>query len=46
MTVIREAKTGDVSWSQAQEHIGENIGSTETHVIIVELKENTPSNHN
>jgi quercetin dioxygenase-like cupin family protein len=44
-TVIREVKAGDVLWSQAQEHIGKNIGTSETHVIIVELKENAPSNH-
>ena len=30
---------GRVSWLAAQEHSGENIGSTETHVIFVELKE-------
>lgn len=35
----REFKTGDVMWSEAQTHIGENIGETPTHVVIVELKE-------
>jgi beta-alanine degradation protein BauB len=30
---------GRVAWLSAQEHSGENIGSTETHVIFVELKE-------
>jgi hypothetical protein len=30
---------GHVGWLAAQEHSGENIGSTETHVIFVELKE-------
>lgn len=35
----REFKTGDVMWSEAQTHIGENIGATPTHVLIVELKE-------
>jgi quercetin dioxygenase-like cupin family protein len=44
-TIIREFKTGDVLWSPAQAHIGENIGTTETHVIIVELKENAPGLH-
>jgi quercetin dioxygenase-like cupin family protein len=44
-TIIREFKTGDVLWSPAQAHIGENIGTTETHVIIVELKENAPGSH-
>jgi hypothetical protein len=32
-------EAGRVSWLAAQEHSGENIGSTETHVIFVELKE-------
>jgi hypothetical protein len=35
----REFKTGDVMWSEAQTHIGENVGETPTHVVIVELKE-------
>jgi beta-alanine degradation protein BauB len=30
---------GRVNWLAAQEHSGENIGSTETHVLFVELKE-------
>src|SRR5919205_3334381 len=30
---------GSVRWLAAQEHSGENIGSTETHVRFVELKE-------
>ena len=30
---------GHVGWLAAQEHSGENIGSTETHVIFIELKE-------
>jgi quercetin dioxygenase-like cupin family protein len=29
---------GQVAWGQAQSHIGENIGETETHVLIIELK--------
>jgi len=29
---------GTVGWLPAQEHSGENIGDTETHVIFVELK--------
>jgi hypothetical protein len=37
--LTREFKTGDVMWSEAQTHIGENIGKTDTHVLIVELKE-------
>lgn len=34
----REFKPGDVMWSDAQTHIGENVGSTPTHVLIVEMK--------
>jgi hypothetical protein len=34
----REFKAGDVMWSDAQIHIGENIGDTPTRVVIVELK--------
>ncbi len=34
----REFKAGDVLWSPAQTHIGENVGDTPTHVIMVEMK--------
>jgi hypothetical protein len=34
----RQFKTGDVMWSEAQTHIGENVGKTPTHVLITELK--------
>lgn len=34
----REFKQGDVMWSDEQTHIGENVGQTPTHVLIVELK--------
>jgi beta-alanine degradation protein BauB len=34
-----ELQAGTVGWLPAQEHHGENIGSTPTHVIFVELKE-------
>jgi hypothetical protein len=37
-TAIREFKGGDIMWSAEQSHIGENIGETNTHVLIVELK--------
>ena len=30
---------GEVRWLDAQSHSGENIGSTPTHVLFVELKE-------
>jgi quercetin dioxygenase-like cupin family protein len=36
--LTREFKAGDVMWSEEQTHIGENIGQTPTHVVIVELK--------
>jgi beta-alanine degradation protein BauB len=32
-------EAGLVRWLPTQEHSGENIGETETHVIFVELKE-------
>ena len=38
-----ELPSGRVGWLPAQEHHGENIGDTETHVIFVELKEPAPS---
>lgn len=34
----RQFKAGDVMWSEAQTHIGENVGQTATHVLITELK--------
>ncbi|MDP1847502.1 MAG: hypothetical protein Q8K79_06910 [Solirubrobacteraceae bacterium] len=34
---------GRVNWLQAQEHSGENIGTTDTHVLFIELKEPAPS---
>ncbi len=37
-SVVRGFKKGDVLWSEEQMHIGENIGTTDTHVVIVELK--------
>lgn len=36
--LLREFKAGEVLFSDAQTHIGENVGSTPTHVIMVELK--------
>src|SRR5512139_3536196 len=39
----REFKGGEVIWSKAEDHIGENIGTTDTHVIIVEIKEPRPA---
>jgi quercetin dioxygenase-like cupin family protein len=34
-----ELSAGSVGWLPAQSHHGENIGDTPTHVIFVELKE-------
>lgn len=34
-----ELDSGTVGWLPAQQHHGENIGETPTHVIFVELKE-------
>ncbi|MBV1852648.1 cupin domain-containing protein [Catellatospora tritici] len=34
---------GQVRWLAAQEHVGENIGATVTHTILVELKEPGPA---
>jgi hypothetical protein len=36
--LTREFKTGDVLYSGGEAHIGENIGTTPTQVIMVELK--------
>jgi hypothetical protein len=38
-TMMREFRTGDVLYSDEQTHIGENVGTTPTHAIMVELKE-------
>jgi len=38
-TVTVDGKKGIVTWLKAQDHIGENIGDTDTHVLLVELKE-------
>jgi hypothetical protein len=35
--IMREFKAGDVLYSDAQIHVGENVGDTPTHVIMVEL---------
>jgi hypothetical protein len=35
---VREFRPGEVAFGKSQSHIGENIGSTDTHVLIVELK--------
>lgn len=37
-TIMREFNAGDVLWSEEQTHIGENVGNTPTHVLMIELK--------
>lgn len=36
--LTREFKAGDMLHSEAQTHIGENIGDTPTHVLMIEMK--------
>lgn len=36
--LTREFKKGDVIWMNAQTHIGVNSGTSETHALIVEMK--------
>jgi quinol monooxygenase YgiN/quercetin dioxygenase-like cupin family protein len=38
-TAIRETRAGDVLWSEAVTHASENIGDTDAHGILVELKQ-------
>src|SRR5213594_1488691 len=38
-TAIGEAKPGEVFWSEAITHASENVGTTEIHALVVELKE-------
>jgi beta-alanine degradation protein BauB len=40
--MAREFAAGDVLFSQGESHIGENVGSTPTRVILVELKSPKP----
>ena len=40
--MTREFKTGDVIYSNGESHIGENIGTTATQVIMVEMKAPKP----
>lgn len=36
--LTREFKAGDMLQSDAQKHVGENVGDTPTHVIMIEMK--------
>jgi len=38
-----ELEAGLTRWLPAQSHAGENIGTSETHVMFVELKNGAPS---
>jgi gluconolactonase len=42
-TRIREAKAGDVFYGEALTHASENIGDTDAHGLLVELKSNMTS---
>ena len=33
-----EIKAGDVMWREAEEHSTENVGTTDIHVLLFELK--------
>ncbi len=37
--IMREFKAGDVMWSDEQVHTGENVGTSPTHVLMVEMKQ-------
>ena len=41
-TLERAAAPGQTSFSEAHVHIGENVGGTDTHVLMIELKEPRP----
>ena len=41
-----ELEAGRTAWLDAQDHSGENIGSTATHVLFVELMEPAPPSGN
>jgi hypothetical protein len=38
-----ELGAGEVRWLSAQEHRGENIGTTSSHALFIELKEPAPA---
>ena len=40
---VFDRKHGDVFWGKPVTHRGENVGDTEVHAIIVELKEAKPN---
>jgi hypothetical protein len=36
--LTREFKVGDVMYSNGESHIGENVGTSPTHVLLIEMK--------
>lgn len=36
--INRKFQKGDVIWSDAQTHIGENVGTKDTHALMIEIK--------
>jgi len=40
--LTREFKAGDVVYSDGETHVGENVGTTPTQVLMVEIKEARP----
>lgn len=40
--LTREFKAGDVMFSPGETHVGENVGSTPTRVLMIELKDGRP----
>lgn len=37
-TVVKERKAGDVIWGEPVTHAIENVGTTEFHMLVIELK--------
>jgi quercetin dioxygenase-like cupin family protein len=37
-TVVKERKAGDVVWGEPVTHAIENVGTTEFHMVVIELK--------
>lgn len=36
--IVAEGKAGDTLWQPEQTHAGENVGTVDTHVLIIEFK--------
>jgi hypothetical protein len=41
--VERSFQVGETFWMDEQSHIGENVGTTDTHVLLIELLEPRPA---